>query len=51
MKFIFISKLKGVKAMEKSELINQIKIEKSFTEFYNLKNEILKFLEEPSESD
>ncbi len=37
--------------MEKSELIERLKIEKSFTEFYNLKTEILRFLEEPSGSD
>jgi len=37
--------------MKKEELISRIKSEKSFVEFYNLKSDILKYLEDPPESD
>jgi hypothetical protein len=37
--------------MEKDELISRIKNEKSLTEFFGLKIEILRHLENPPESD
>lgn len=37
--------------MEKEELIERIKNEKSFAEFFYLKDEILKHLEQPEDDE